>query len=169
MIRIGCFLALVLMALAGCQSVDYYKPPVGVTPTTAATLMGSRAENPSPFRKDLRAYVARIDGKLTGGGPNAWDQPVLITAGKHDIAIGVAGGENMFASNSRFGLVEARATLQTGMTYYLRAAIRQESALHGAQAVAWIEDEHGVTATEELAVLIAPVRYMVMPVMIPVK
>jgi hypothetical protein len=55
------------------------------------------------------------------------------------------------------------------MTYYLRSAIRQESALHGAQAVAWIEDEHGVAATGELAVLIAPVRHLVTPVMIPIK
>jgi hypothetical protein len=166
---VKCLAVLFVIALSGCQTDADHVPPITPPAMTSATLMGSRTVNASPFRTDLRAYVGRIDGKL-GGGPNAWSQPVRIAAGEHDITIGVVGGENMFSSGSRYGFVQAKASLKSGTTYYLRTVIQQESALHDAQALAWIEDEDGLAVTEKLELGITPIRPVsAAPVIFPAR
>jgi len=78
--------------LLGCGTVREDLPsPLPVAPGAAA-FVGSRQEPPWP-RPAMTVYIAAVDGRPVAGEPEAWNVPVTVPAGRHDIAVGFRQGE----------------------------------------------------------------------------
>lgn len=137
-------------SIAACETAPAPRP----LPQDAATIVGTRVEYDSAFRRDLRAAVTRVDGKPLG--PSA-DQPLVIGAGDRAIAITVSGGENMLESFARHGTVTALIEIEPGRTYVVRAMIRRDLGAD-AEASAWIENDDGVAVSDEMIVMLSAGR-----------
>src|SRR5690348_3883409 len=75
-----------LIAVGGCATRPLYAPPVGLTQTAGATLLGSKHGDSLLFAE--RTYVAGVDGRRSGLSAADYDKPVLLAAGSHSIDIG---------------------------------------------------------------------------------
>ncbi|HEY0523457.1 MAG TPA: hypothetical protein VGD08_08710 [Stellaceae bacterium] len=94
-LRSAAGLALMLAVAAlllGCGTVREELPSSLPVAPGAAAFVGSRQEPPWP-RPAMTAYIAAVDGRPVAGGPEAWNVPVTVPAGRHDIAVGFRQGE----------------------------------------------------------------------------
>lgn len=158
----SCLLMGLAANLGGCTPRNSYSPPAGLSPATAATLLGSRVANPDPLEGDMRVYVVKIDDKLTNGGPSGWDQPILLTPGAHRIDFGIAMGRSAWG----FGL--AVFQVEAGKQYTLRGS--QPTATTGAESLfyGWLEGPDGQRMGDRIAVDVRPQSGGSGPVYIPI-
>jgi hypothetical protein len=144
--------------MASCATPNEYRTPPQLTAQTAATIIGTKQENPDLLAGDLRVYHVAIDKQLTLAGTQGWDKPVLVSGGEHLITFGIAYGRK------RIGFTEARINFEPGKTYVLQAR------RHGDwSAVGWIEERNGRPVSEEAVVSLSEGRPLFTPVFIPVK
>lgn len=137
---------------AGCTPANKYAAPASLTPEVAASLIGSKTENPGVFSDDIRTYHVAIDTKLTLAGPHGWDTPVEVSPGVHTIKIGVSRGQN-------FGFGDTSADFKSGGNYTLRSQMSDPM-----DATAWVEDGSGNVVSAKVPVkLSAPCMTGILP------
>jgi hypothetical protein len=154
-------------ALPSCASINYYKVPDGLTAVNAATIVDNKVESGGNFVRDVRTYVARVDGAPISR-QNATENSVLVSEGEHDIMIGVSGGENMMLSYRRSGVANIKADFKAGAVYVVRSNIFQIS-VRTAEATVWIEEKNGTLATEKVTIPVTTARPVAVPIIIPAK
>jgi hypothetical protein len=118
------------LLLAGCatDTTQFYHPPAGLNPTTAATIVGSKNET-ALVLEDQRIVLSSVDGGVTRVGKHSWDQPILVPPGRRVLGL-------MFMQGSLFGQIAGPATLEAGKTYVVRAQTTGDRV-----AMLWLEEQ----------------------------
>ncbi len=81
---------LILAAVAGCAHRNDYAEPIGLSPVTGATIVGSETPSHDSLLPDTdRAYITAIDGRVVRGPVFLSDSPLLVAPGHHTIQIAV--------------------------------------------------------------------------------
>ncbi len=110
------------------STITYYTPDPALTSENAATIIGSKQENPHIFVMDVRVFVPAIDGMITKIGSYTWDQPLLVPPGTHMVRISMWRGD-------RGMIIEPFVELEAGKTYVARAKIDSHTT-----ATIWLEE-----------------------------
>ena len=138
---------LILAAVAGCAHRNDYAEPIGLTPVTAATIVGSDAPSQVSLLPETdRAYVTAIDAHVVRGPVFLSDTPLLVAPGHHTIQIAV---------DTSIGSAELGVSveLEAGKSYGVRTQVE------GQAATLWIEDRITRTPASHpasLALIAAP-------------
>ncbi len=150
-------LTLVLANLiAACSTITYYQAPPDLTPATGSYVVGSKTESPGALESDTRAYITRIDGVYSRSVGSSYGVPQLVSAGKHQLNVGVS-----FAG--RFGFINVDIETAPGRTYTFRAT--RDGPYNG---FLWVEDDLGnIVVGKTLVTVSAPVNTG--PIFIPLK
>jgi hypothetical protein len=139
---------------------DYVAEP-GLTAETAATLTGSKVENPNILTGDIRLYIVHIDSARTHSGLGYPDQDkiFLVKPGTHYIGITLHRAMTFFNANSYYASTEQFVELEAGKTYVVRGELKSRR-----EAVIWIDE---VGTTREQGRTSASV-WMPRPVVVPI-
>lgn len=156
----GVALAAALVA-AGCNTappITYYEQDATLTPETAATLTGSKSENPNIFVGDIRVFVTHIDSAVTRPGEAYQDTLFLVKPGTRYIRIVMhrrATGTSYAFTASTEQFVE----LEVGKIYVVRGELKGRR-----EASIWVDE---VGSAREQARAAAPVT-VIRPVVVPI-
>ncbi len=132
---------------AGCNTPTSpppkdYIPEAGLTTATAASLSGSKVENPNFLSGDLRVYITHIDNartQLAGDYPDQ-DTVILVKPGTHYVRI-ILTRKDFWRSLRFSACSEQFVELEAGKTYVARGELK------GRESTLWL-DEVG-TAKEQ--------------------
>lgn len=145
MIRKVLGVLLLMAALNGCATRNLYTAPPSLTSASGATVTGSREENPHLLIKDMRTGISSIDGLATGLGTLDWDQPILVTPGKHMVQVYSRYGQSG-------GGIATQMAFEAGKTYAVQGQRKGQHA-----AMVWLVDKTtGVAVSEKFAVCLMP-------------
>ena len=163
----GSVLAAALL-IAGCNStparpVTPYMPASDLTAENAASLTGSRLENPNILVGDVRVYVTHIDSAPTQGpGYPDPDKILLVPPGTHYVRM-ILARNDFWRSRSSHACIEQFIELEAGKVYVARGELK------GREANLWLDQvgstneqartTAGVSITDQVRV-----GYMTMPV-----
>lgn len=129
------------LALAACRSRNDYAEPPGLSPITAATVIGSRVEVPQALVSDQRTYIAAVDSHLTRFSAASYLTPLLVAPGAHSLQIAYEQG-GVTAE------IAVHATVAAGHSYIARSE-EQDGVIR-----TWIEEElTGAHVTEPVPVV----------------
>ena len=161
-----CFITCIAFTLYSCGPRKWqYVQPTGITHETGATIVGSKYADPNPFRGDLRVYLVKIDGKSVAGLFQAWDTPVIVSAGKHLIHFGVSVRKDAWG----FGLAEY--DLEAGKKYFLRGDPLRPVGKGRFLGYGWLEGADGRQIGHKIAVDVVSYKRTISPtiIFIPTK
>jgi hypothetical protein len=151
---------------AGCNTPTSpppkdYIPEAGLTADNAATLTGSKAENPNILIGDVRLYVTHIDNARThtGLGYPDQDKVFLVKPGTHYIGITLHRSMTFFNGNSYYASTEQFVELEAGKAYVVRGELKSRK-----EAAIWIDE---VGSTREQGRTSASV-WVPRPVIVPI-
>jgi hypothetical protein len=139
----GALLATALL-IGGCNTAPpakIYTQDADLTVDSAATLTGSKVENPNALIGDVRLYVTHIDSARThtGFGYPDQDKIFLVKPGTHYIGITLHRSMTFFNASSYYASTEQFVELEAGKAYVVRGELKNRN-----EAVIWI-DEVGTT------------------------
>jgi len=143
-------LAVACLTLTACHPSDTYREPT-IGPEGTASIVGSKIVDPDPLAADARIYMVAIDGRLTGGGPFAWDEKIKVLPGQHEITFGIASKS---AFKDEGGFITSRAVLEAGKAYVLQGTKPISRNAVCAETSGWISTDDGKAVTDKNPLII---------------
>ncbi len=159
---------LCLSLLTACVPTDpnlNYTPPAGLSPNTAATIIGAQSMPVGIYKKSAIAFAQAIDNQVLPNGDDGWKTPILVTPGTHLIQLGACQHEVLLGCEA-FGSITLSTNFEAGKTYTLQAVLMNAGRL--AEFTGWIADSSGARISDQGTAAFTGTQQTVIPVFIPV-
>lgn len=140
----------IMVILASCGS-DIYREPVGLTPSTGATLITTIVPYETAPGGEVKILISMIDGKFNDiDSLGLVDGTVLISPGQH--VVSVIARAHSFMSSRYSGSMVTSVTVAAGKKYHFQVGNITASKNNGFVVSTWIADAEGVPACEPFEV-----------------